>query len=147
MATVASERTPGHLWAVGLVSLLWNAFGCIDYTMTKLDPAGYMKSAGMGGEAIAYMQALPAWLTIFWALGVWGSLAGSILLLVRSRHAVTAFAVSLLGLAVSQIYQFTLAMPAEMRTPGMWLMTGLIWAALLFFLWYARAMRAAGVLR
>lgn len=34
--------TPGHLWAVAVVSLLWNSFGCVDYTMTKLDPLAYM---------------------------------------------------------------------------------------------------------
>ncbi|OZA60779.1 MAG: hypothetical protein B7X78_07865, partial [Sphingomonadales bacterium 39-62-4] len=93
---------PAHLWAVGVISLLWNSFGCFDYAQTKLDPVGYMISMGMGEAEIAYTQAMPAWLSVFWALGVWGSLAGSILLLLRSRHAVTAFAVSLVGLAVSQ---------------------------------------------
>lgn len=141
-------RAPGHLWAVGVISLLWNSFGCVDYTMSKLDPSGYMKSVGMGEAEIAYTQAMPAWLSAFWALGVWGSLLGSVLLLLRSRHAVTAFAGSLLGLAVSQIYQFTdSAMPESMKSPGMMGMTALIWISLLFFLWYSNRMKAAGVLR
>jgi hypothetical protein len=147
MATIAPERAPGHLWAVGIVSLLWNSFGCFDYTMSKLDPVNYMRSAGMTDDAIAYMQAMPSWLTVFWALGVWGSLAGSVLLLLRSRHAVTAFTVSLLGLAVSQAYQFIVPGPANMHSTGMLFMTALIWAALLFFLWYANRMKAAGVLK
>lgn len=141
-------RAPGHLWAVGAISLLWNAFGCFDYTMTKLDPAGYMKSMDMGDVEIAYMQGLPAWLSVFWALGVWGSLAGSVLLLLRSRHAVTAFAVSLLGLVVSQGYQFAdAAMPASMNSPAMLGVSAVIWISLLFFLWYSTRMKAAGVLR
>ncbi|MFN3425050.1 MAG: hypothetical protein ACK40C_10155 [Novosphingobium meiothermophilum] len=140
--------TPGHLWAVAVISLLWNSFGCVDYTMTKLDPLAYMQSVGMSAEEIAYMQAMPAWLSAFWALGVWGSLAGSVLLLARSRHAVTAFAVSLVGLAVSQSYHvFDTAMPASMNSGAMMVMNLLIWSALLFFLWYARLMAAAGVLR
>lgn len=102
----------------------------------------------MSAEEIAYMQAMPAWLSAFWALGVWGSLAGSVLLLARSRHAVTAFAVSLVGLAVSQSYHlFDAAMPASMNSGAMMVMNLLIWSALLFFLWYARRMTAAGVLR
>jgi hypothetical protein len=147
MATLPA-RTPWHLWVVGVLSLLWNAFGCYDYTMTKLNGAKYMSAMGMSDEAIAYMAAMPAWLTVFWALGVWGSLAGSVLLLLRSRHAVTAFVVSLVGLAVSQFYQwFAGGMPAEMSSPPMIGMTVLIWAALLFFLWYARRARAQGLLR
>ncbi|MBB4612362.1 hypothetical protein [Novosphingobium taihuense] len=141
-------RTPAHLWAIGVISLLWNSFGCVDYTMSKLDPLGYMKSVGMGEAEIAYMQAMPAWLSAFWALGVWGSLAGSVLLLLRSRHAVTAFAVSLLGLAVSQISHFLdSTMPASMNSGAMMAMNLVIWGSLVFFLWYASRMKAVGVLR
>lgn len=147
MASIASERAPAHLWVVGGVSLLWNSFGCFDYTMSKLDPLNYMRSAGMTDDAIAYMQAMPSWMTVFWALGVWGSLIGSVLLLLRSKRAVTAFAASLLGLAVSQAYQLVVPGPPELHTTGMWFMTALIWGSLLFFLWYSVRMRAAGVLR
>lgn len=140
--------TPAHLWIVGVISLLWNSFGCVDYTMSKLDPIGYMQSVGMGEAEIAYMGTFPAWLTAFWAIGVWGSLVGSILLLMRSARAVAAFALSLLGLAVSQVYQFTdSAMPASMNSGAMLAMTAVIWASLLFFLWYSRRMAASRVLR
>lgn len=140
--------TPAHLWVVGVISLLWNSFGCVDYTMSKLDPVGYMQSVGMGDAEIAYMQAFPVWLTVFWAIGVWGSLIGSLLLLLRSARAVIAFALSLMGLAVSQIYQFADGtMPASMQSGAMMVMTVVIWASLLFFLWYARRMAAKGVLR
>jgi hypothetical protein len=135
-------------WIIAGVSLLWNAFGCFDYTMTKLDPVGYMKAAGLSDDSIAYMANFPGWLTGFWALGVWGSLAGSVLLLLRSRHAVTAFVVSLVGLAVSQGYQWFAggALPAEMTTPGMMAMQAVIWIGLLFFIWYARRQAALGVI-
>jgi hypothetical protein len=147
MATLPAT-TPKQLWIVGVISLLWNAFGCYDYVMTKIDGENYMRSMGMSDEAIAYMAQMPSWLTVFWALGVWGSLAGSVLLLMRSRHAVTAFLISLVGLAVSQFYQwFAGSMPAEMSAPPMIAMTVVIWAALLFFIWYARKARAQGILR
>jgi len=147
MATLPS-RTPWHLWVVGVISLLWNAFGAYDYTMTKLDGEKYMRGMGMSDEAIAHMAQLPDWLTVFWALGVWGSLAGSVLLLLRSRHALSAFLVSLLGLAVSQLYQWLDGtMPADMSATPMIVMTVVIWAALLLFIWYARKQRNAGVLK
>lgn len=147
-ATAASAKAPASFWIISVISLLWNSFGCYDYAMSKLDPVNYMKSLGMSDAAIAYMDGFPAWLTVFWALGVWGSLAGSLLLLARSRYAVTAFGVSLLGLAVSQVYQwFDGNIPAEMSNPATIGMTAVIWASLLFLVWYARRMAAKGVLR
>lgn len=141
-------RTPWHLWAIGAIGLLWNSFGCVDYVMTKLDPAGYLASMGMGAEEQAYMQAFPAWLTVFWALGVWGSLAGSLLLILRSRHAVVAFAVSLLGLVVAQGFEYLGGgAPPSMHTPAVIGMSVVIWTALAFQLWYSNRMKAAGVLR
>ncbi len=140
-----TARTPAHLWAIGVISLLWNSFGCYDYVMTMLRDPEVM--AAMTPATIAYLDAMPSWLTTFWALGVWGSLAGSILLLARSRHAVTAFAVSLLGLAVSQGYQMMTDRPAEMNGTAMAIFTLVIWGALGFFLFYSRRMAAAGVLK
>src|SRR3546814_17451825 len=49
-------KTPWHLWVVGGLSLLWNAIGAFDYTMTKMDNAAYL--AGFTPEQIAYFQSL-----------------------------------------------------------------------------------------
>ena len=35
MQQAVSARAPAHLWIVGILSLLWNAFGCYDYLMTN----------------------------------------------------------------------------------------------------------------
>ncbi len=139
-----AQRTPWHVWAVGVISLLWNAFGAYDYVMSKLSPQSYFHQMGLSDASVAYMLAFPAWLTAFWALGVWGSVAGSVLLLMRSRHAVTAFVLSLLGLAVSQGYQALVMRPPE--NPGS-AITVVIWASLALFLYYAWAMARRGVLR
>ena len=146
MVVAVSDRqqVPWHLWAVGVISLLWNAFGAYDYTMSKLSPESYFHQMGLNDASVAYMMAFPAWLTAFWALGVWGSVAGSVLLLVRSRHAVAAFALSLLGLAVSQGYQALVMHPPESPSGGI---TVVIWVALALLLWYAWAMARRGVLR
>ena len=145
--TLSRHVTPRHLWIVGIVSLLWNSFGCYDYAMTKLDPAGYLGSMGLSQAAMDYMTGLPAWLTAFWAVGVWGSLAGSLLLLARSRHAVAAFAASLTGFAISQVAEAVLPRPAGLMPPAMYLVTALIAVALVAQLAYARRQAANGVLR
>jgi hypothetical protein len=140
-----SVRVPWHLWVVGVVSLLWNTFGCYDYTMTKLRDADYL--AQFPPEMMPVLDAFPALVSAAWAFGVWGALAGSVLLLLRSRYAVHAFAVSLVGLAASTIYQAGIDMPASMRTTAMLVMNVVIWAAALFFLWYALRQRKAGLLK
>ena len=145
--TAASRPTPVHLWLIGGLGLLWNSFGCYDYAMTHLDPAGYLGRMGLDAAAITYMSTLPAWLTAFWAIGVWGSLAGSLLLLARSRQAVAAFAASLLGFVVSQVAEALLPRPVGLMSSAMWAMTAVIGIALLGQLLYANRQAAAGVLR
>lgn len=145
MDTPVSARTGWAYWTISVVSLLWNSFGAFDYTMTNIRDPGYL--AQFPPEMMPVIDAFPAWVTMAWALGVWGALAGSILLVARSRLAVYAFAVSLAGLAASTIHQLGIEMPASMTTAQMRAMTAMIWAGALFFLWYAARQRKAGVLR
>jgi len=146
------SHAPWHFWLAGIVSLLWNAFGGYDYTMTQLrDPGYFAQMSGQMGMSVAEMNAFfdtfPAWASALWAIGVWGSVAGSILLLLRSRHAVTAFAISLVGAVLSFIYQATLDLPPAMDTTMNKLMPIVIVGAIVLQWWYARRMRAVGVLR
>jgi hypothetical protein len=125
-----------HLWIVGILALLWNCFGCYDYTMTNLKNQAYM--AQFSSDQIAYMDRLPSWLTGFWAIGVWGGLAGAILLLIRNRYAVWAFALSLIGAVVGLGYQmFVVTMPASMKEGFMGYMPWVIILIAALQLWYA----------
>ncbi|MEA1013505.1 hypothetical protein [Sphingosinicella sp. LY1275] len=138
--------TPVHLWVVAGVTTLWNAFGALDYTMTQTGSAAWM--AQLSPAQIAWLDAAPAWAVASWACGVWGALVGSLLLLVRSRHAVIAFAVSLAGLAVNTLFQATSPMPGSHMDGGGALALHLaIWAVAIALLAYALRMRARGVLR
>ena len=138
-------RTPWHLWAVGILSVLWNAFGCYDYLMTVTHDANWL--ANVPPAAMAIVDAFPAWAIAAWAIGVWVSLLAAVLLLLRSRHAATAFLVSLLGAAVSYAYQATTELPATMGGAVYWVMPTVIVLAIVAQWYYARRMTAAGVLR
>lgn len=144
MTQAIPGRTPApqHLWLVGIVTLLFNAMGIISYITTKL---GMLAEMGMTPGQIAFMESYPAWASALWALGVWGAFAGSVLLLLRSRWAVTAMIVALLGLIGTTAYHYVLiAVPADMQAPAL---DAAIWAVTLFLLFYARRMALAGVLR
>ena len=147
MATVVSGTTPKHLWVVGGLSLLCNAFGAFDYTMTELGSAAYLESMGFGPAELAYLEAFPAWAIAAWAVGVWSSVAGSILLLMRSRHAAPVFVLSIAGALVSFVYQYTADKPASLAN-GLPLVIPVVILILIVAQWYyARRMAAAGVLR
>jgi len=110
--------------------------------MTKLD---MLAEAGMTADQIAFMNAYPAWASAFWALGVWGAFAGSVLLLMRSRYAVPAMVVATIGLVGTTVYNYGLIeVPAAMEAPALDIA---IWAVTLSLLLYVRRMAAAGVLK
>ena len=135
-------KTPWHLWAVGIVTLLWNAVGVYSYLMTEL---GKLASLGFEPHQIAYFDSFPAWAIAFWALGVWGAFAGSILLLLRSRYAVHALIVALVGLVGTAYFEhFVADVPADLQNPAL---NAAIWILTVGTLWYAYKMRSAGVLR
>lgn len=141
MNSIARTAAPWHLWVVGMLTLLWNSVGVMSYMMTEL---GQLASLGMTPDQIAYFDSFPAWATAVWALGVWGAFFGSILLLLRSRWAVTAIVVAVVGLIGTTIYQnFMTQVPAELQSLALDLT---IWATTLFMLWYAVRMRRKGVL-
>jgi hypothetical protein len=139
----ARAATPWHLWLVGALTLLFNAMGIVSYMTTKL---GMLAELGMTPDQIAFMESYPAWASALWALGVWGAFAGSALVLLRSRLAVAAMLVALVGLIGLTIGEIAiLDIPAGLATPLP--LKAAIWAVTLFLLAYAWAMARAGVLR
>jgi hypothetical protein len=146
MQQAVSARAPAHIWIVGILALLWNGYASYDYLMTNMKNPAYL--AQFPADQLAYWETLPSWLTAFWALGVWGGLAGALLLLARSRYAVHAFAVSLLGIVVSFGYQmFATKMPASMTEGAMAIIPWVVFGIGVFLLWYAMRQRKGGVLR
>lgn len=141
-----SARTPAHLWITGGLSALWNAFGAFNYWVAQTGNEAFL--AGLTDAQRAFLDNAPAWADASWAFGVWGALAGSLLLLARSRFAVTAFVLSLAGLAVNTIYQLTLPTPSpHLDTGGQVALHLVIWAVAIGLLLYAMRMRGRGVLR
>ena len=117
----AIQKTPMHLWIVGGLATLWNALGCFDYTMTRMRNTDYLASAMPSVDPnamLAWIDGFPLYAQFGWGLGVWGGLIGSVLLLMRSRWAVWAFALSLLGAILSLGYQIVAAPPLA-GTEGM----------------------------
>jgi hypothetical protein len=146
MNTAPQAKTPWHLWAVGVLGLLWNSYGGYDYFMSMTKGANYMRSVGMTDAQIAHMAAFPAWMVAVWAIGVWGALLGALLLLLRSRWAVEVFIASLVAFVISLIYAYGVS-PMPDSGGAMMVMQGVILAGCVFFAWYAMRAKKAGHLR
>jgi len=151
MATTAEGRAPAHLWIVGILGLLWNAFGCYDYVMTRMRDTDYL--AGMmpsvdPNATLAWVDSFPIWAQFGWGLGVWAGLAGSLLLIMRNRWAVWGLGLSLVGAILGLGYQILWAPPLAGAEGAMFKIMPfvIILVALGLFL-YARAMEKKGVLR
>lgn len=141
----AQAKAPWHLWVIGVLSLCWNAFGGFDYTMTQIGDDQYL--AMLTAEQRTYVANLPVVMETAWAVGVWASVAGSLLLLMRVRWALHAFVVSLAGIAVSILYGNLVLHVSDVMGPSALYMNAVIAVVGLFLAWYAWILVKKGILR
>ena len=148
---VSARATPAHLWIVGILATLWNAFGAYDYVMTRMRNTDYLASMMPDVDPnamLAWVDSFPIWAQFGWGLGVWAGLAGGILLLLRSRWATWALGLSLLGALLGLGYQIVAAPPlAGAEGPMFTVMPYVIIIVALALFLYARGQEKNGVLR
>ncbi len=139
----SSASTPWHLWVVGGLSFLWNAGGAFDFLMTQTRNEAYM--AAFTPEQLEYFYGFPLWAVFTWGIATWGSLLGSLLLLLRKGLAVSVFIASFVCLVLTSIQNFVLSDGLEII--GAIIFSAAIFVIGLLLIVYARAMRAREVLR
>jgi len=143
---VQSSTTPWHLWVIGIVSLLWNAMGAMDYYMSKTRNPEYM--ANFTPEQLEFFYGFPAWVTAFWAIAVWGGVLGAVLLLMRKALAVPVFAVSFVAMVMTTIHNFLLSNGLEVMGDTFSLVFSAIIFVVALLLWlYARGLQQKGVIK
>ncbi len=141
----SNERTPWHLWVVGIFAVLWNAMGAFDYLMTETRNEAYMGQ--FTPEQLEFFYGFPTWVVAFWAIAVWGGVLGAVLLLLRKKLAARVFLVSFLAMAVTTVHNFVLSNGLEViGDPFALFFSGLIFVFALLLYVYARAMTNRGVL-
>ena len=133
--------TPWHLWAIGIISLLWNAMGALDYVMTQTQNAQYM--SGFTPEQLAFVYGLPLWVVSAWGIAVWGGVFGSLGLLLRKGVAVPVFLISFIGMAITSFHNYVLSNALEVNgDPFAVVFSGIIFVVALALFYYARMARA-----
>ncbi len=136
------QKTPWHLWVVGTVAFLWYAMGAATIQLAQL-----AMLPGLDAGEIAYYAAKPVWLVTATAIGTYGSVLGSVLLLMRSRAADAVFGLSLAGILVGNIVELLIGTSRAYANEGAALVTLIVAVGALAVWCYAYAMVRIGVLR
>lgn len=137
-----TSNAPASLRVIAWLALFWNLVGVVMFIMQTGLSAEQV--AAMPDERRMVYEAMPAWLTVAYAVGVFGGALGAFGLLLRRRWAVAAFAASLAAVVANMvgIYVHT---PAWQVSGAAGLPLGILLIAIAGFLfWYARRAAACG---
>jgi hypothetical protein len=145
--TDAKVKSPWHIWLVGVIAVLFNSIGVFDFVMSMAQGAEYQASAGMTPDQIAHYQEMPSWMTLVWAVGVFGAFLASVLLLLRRKLALPVFVLSLAAFLISLVYTYVLTDGGAIMGQQMAITSAVIAGLLTFFSWYSWFMAVRGVLR
>jgi len=122
-------------WLIGVVALLWNVGGAINYVMqTNLEFVATLPETHR-----AIIEGRPAWATGGFAIGVFGGAIACLLLLFRKSTAFYIFIASLLGIIVTMIHTANVASSKINFSPAeifVMILLPIIVAAIL--LWYTK---------
>lgn len=138
--------TPWWFWVVSGLLLLWNLSGVMNYLSSVTATTESLAAQDFTPEQIEFLLAMPAYYAAVFALAVWGGVLGALLLLLRKKLAVPVLMFSTLMVIISFVMD---------AIGGTFTMLGGAYIAImivvliisLFAVWFARSMRARGIVR
>jgi hypothetical protein len=142
----STNKTPVHLWIMGVIALVWNLIGAMDYVMTQMQNENYMST--FTPEQLDFFYSIPSWAVATWAIGVWGGVVGSVFLLIRNKLAVWIFIISLIAMTITSFQNYVLSNGLEVVGSAFSVIfTAIIFIVALCLCFYAKAMHKNGVLK
>lgn len=140
-----NAKAPWHLYAVGLLTLVWNGYGASQWYMQAMKVRSYY--AQMTLEQVQFLQAQPIWVEVLFGVGVWTGVLGALMLLLRRKLAFNAFVASLIAVVANTVYMQVVSNGREVFG------IGTLYAAIAVIVVaaasaaYARFARARGIIR
>lgn len=117
------SATPLWFWIATGLGLAWNIFGAVQFIGTLSATTESLQAQGLTPEQAAVMLGYPSWMTVVFAVGVFGGAIGCLLMLARKAVAVPVFAVSLVGYIALYIGDIVHGVFAAMGTPQVVVLT------------------------
>ena len=138
MQDETDRRVHWSFWVIGVVALVWNVGGVINY-FVQMNPD--MLDAYRESER-AIIEGRPAWATGAFAIAVFGGALGCLLLLFRKSVATYVFIASLLGVIVTMIHALGVDIEFGLSEILGIILMPLVLAA--FLIWYAKWTESKG---
>lgn len=142
-----AQRPPWHLWVVGLFFVALHVVGVYDQVMLLSQNAGYFQQQGLEEAQVAYFTSYPLPRALVWIVAIWGGLAASSLLLLRSRFAFPVALTAFVAQVILIIITFGFLNRWQVFGPRFSLFDFTILFLTAGLVLYCRAMSVRGVLR
>ncbi len=138
----APTKPTASFWIISVLALLWNLMGVMAYIMhVTMTPEAIQ---ALPAEEQQLYTNIPVWATAAFAIAVWGSTLGCVLLLLRKKLATPVLIVSFVAILVQMIHQLFISKSIEVYGPGGAVMPVMIIVIGAFLIWYARKATAKG---
>lgn len=135
-------------WVVGIIALLWYAFGVFQFvgslTATPEGMAEYVSNGIMTQDYADFLLALPVWVKAVFGLATIGGLVATICLLMRKGFAKILFVISLVGALLMYLYMFVLSGKADILPVFDYIIAAMVVAVTCFMIWWSRRQSALG---
>lgn len=132
MTEIKLIRVHWSFWIIGVVTLIWNTMGCINFIMQMIPE---MISAYPESEQ-AIIDGRPLWATAAFAVAVFAGTIGCIQLLRKKSTAYHLFIISLIGVIVTMIHTFSSDIEFESVEVIIFTFMPIVIAA--FLIWYVK---------
>lgn len=107
MTGIAGVKPPPWFWAIVIGAVIWNLLGVAAYIVDVT--RGEDALAALPEAERALYASTPVWATAAYAIAVFSGLGGAVLLALRRKYAVQAFALSLAGVVLQMLHAFVLS--------------------------------------
>lgn len=137
-----STKPATWFWIVSVIALLWNLMGVIAYIMhVTMTPEAL--NALPEQERALYTD-VPVWATAAFAVAVWGSTLGCILLLIRRKLATPVLVISFIAILIQMIHSLFISNSIAVYGPGGMVMPIMVVAIGFYLIIFSRQATSKG---
>jgi hypothetical protein len=140
--TSTTNKPATSFWIISVIALIWNLMGVMSYIMHVTMTQETLQALPVEEQAL-YTN-IPTWATAAFAIAVWGSTLGCILLLLRKKFATPVFIVAFIAIVVQMVHQLFINKTIEVYGPGGMIMPVMIILIGIYLIWYSRSATAKG---
>ena len=139
---MSDTKTPTWFWVVAVLAFLWNLMGVQAFFMQlNLSPE---QLQDLPVEKKDYFNNIPFWVTLAFAVAVFGGAIGCLGLLLKKAWANKLLLISLVGVVAQMFYNVVIAKAMDLYGPGDAFMTFMVLVVAILLVWFASSSAKKG---